>query len=781
MGSGRGIGASLPRKEDHRLLHGRGEFVADIAMPGTMDVAFVRSPLAHARIVGLTKPAGDEERVFAAADLGAVQPIVARSGLPGFKVSAQNVLAADRVRFVGELIAACMGATRAAAEDLASRVELELQELPAVADMLGARAPDSPLLHPEWGDNVFLESAVGGDLSEVERRAAVTVTRTYRTARQCMSPIEGRGVLAYWDRRLEMLVVHTACQMPHIVRTGLAECLGLEQGQVRIVVPDVGGGFGYKGILLPEEVVLGWIAMHRDHPVRWIEDRREQLVANANCREHHYVITAHAADDGTLLGIDCDAHVDAGAYSSYPFSACLEAAQVVSILPGPYVFEGYRCRTWSVATNKPPILPYRGVARAGVCFALEVLLDSVARALDMDPVELRLRNLVQPQQMPFDNITGKHFDSGDYPECVRRAAAAIELPAVRERQRRGESDGRRIGAGVSVFCEQAAHGTSVYAAWGVPMIPGHEQAGVRMTPSGDLEVRVGLHSHGQGLETTLAQVAHEVLGIDPDKVKVVHGDTALTPYSTGTWGSRAMVMAGGAVAAACESLGERIAALGAHLLQTGREDVTVHDGGVYGPSGHVSLEDIARLWYLQPENLPEDADARGLEVMEGYKADVDSGTFSYAAHACVVAVDPETGETEVLDYVVVEDGGVLVNPMIADGQIHGGTAQGIGTALYEEMPFDDAAQPLASTLADYRLPGAPEIPAVRIQHMATPSPYTRFGQKGIGEGGAIGPPAAIANAINDALAPLGAEVDSTPLTMHKVLAKIVAADAAAFS
>ena len=781
MGSGKGIGASLPRKEDHRLLHGRGEFVADIAMPGTMDVAFVRSPLAHARIVGLTKPAGDEARVFAAADLGAVRPIVARSGLPGFKVSAQEVLAADRVRFAGELIAACMGATRAAAEDLASRVELELQELPAVADMLGARAPDSPLLHPEWGDNVFLESAVGGDLGEVGCKAAVTVTRTFRTARQCMSPIEGRGLLACWDRRLEMLVVHTACQMPHIVRTGLAECLGLEQGQVRIVVPDVGGGFGYKGILLPEEVVLGWIAMHRDHPVRWIEDRREQLVANANCREHHYVITAHAADDGTLLAIDCDAHVDAGAYSSYPFSACLEAAQVASILPGPYVFEGYRCRTWSVATNKPPILPYRGVARAGVCFALEVLLDSVARALDMDPVELRLRNLVQPQQMPFDNVTGKHFDSGDYPECLRRAAAAIELPAVRERQRRGEGDGRRIGAGVSVFCEQAAHGTSVYAAWGVPMIPGHEQAGVRMTPSGDLEVRVGLHSHGQGLETTLAQVAHEVLGIDPDKVKVVHGDTALTPYSTGTWGSRAMVMAGGAVAAACESLGKRIAVLGAHLLQTGREDVTLRDGGVYGPSGHVSLEDIARLWYLQPENLPEDADARGLEVMEGYKADVDSGTFSYAAHACVVAVDPETGETEVLDYVVVEDGGVLVNPMIADGQIHGGTAQGIGTALYEEMPFDDAAQPLASTLADYRLPGAPEIPAVRILHMETPSPYTRFGQKGIGEGGAIGPPAAIANAINDALAPLGAEVDSTPLTMHKVLAKIIAADTAAFS
>ena len=778
MSSARGVGASLPRKEDHRLLHGRGEFVADIAMPGMMDVAFVRSPLAHARIRGVARPAGVEDLVYAAGDLAGVRPIVARSGLPGFKVSEQPVLAAERVRYAGEPVAACVGSTRAAAEDLASRVVLDLEELPAVSDMLRARAPDAPLLHPGWGDNVFLESVVDGDLGDIEARAAVSVTRTFRTARQCMSPIEGRGVLAYWDRRLEMLVLHTACQIPHIVRTGLAQCLGLEQGQVRVVVPDVGGGFGYKGILLPEEVVLGWIAMRRDHPVRWIEDRREQLVANANCREHHYVITAHAAADGTLLAIDCEAHVDAGAYSSYPFSACLEAAQVASILPGPYVFEAYRCRTWSMATNKPPILPYRGVARTGVCFALEVLLDCVARGLDMDPVELRLRNLVQPRQMPFDNITGKHFDSGDYPECLRRAASAIELPAVRERQGRGETDGRRIGVGFSIFCEQAAHGTSVYAAWGVPMIPGHEQAGARMTPSGGLEIRVGLHSHGQGLETTLAQVAHEVLGIDTDKVKVVHGDTALTPYSTGTWGSRAMVMAGGAVAAACEVLGERIATLGAHLLQAAREEVTLRDDAVHGPSGHVSLEDVARLWYLQPEHLPEDADPRGLEVMEGYRTVVDSGTFSYAAHACVAAVDPETGETELLDYAVVEDGGVLVNPQIVDGQVYGGVAQGIGTALYEEMPYDTSGQPLASTLADYHLPGACEIPAMRIDHMETPSPYTRFGQKGIGEGGAIGPPAAIANAINDALEGLGVEVDSTPITMQKVLAKIMAAEAA---
>ena len=800
-----GIGASIPRHEDTRHLFGEGEFVADVRLPGTRDVAFVRSPLAHARLRGVTKPVGREGDVFTAADLEGVAPIYAPSALPGFKRSRQPVFAADRVRHVGEILAGCVADDRAAAEDLAEAVALDLEELPAVHDARRGRDPAAPLLHPEWGDNVFLESVAGSELGALRDEAAVSVTRTFRTARQCMSPLEGRAVLAYRDRRRDMLVVRTACQMPHIVRNGLAECLGIEQGRIRVVSPDVGGGFGYKGILLAEEVFLGWLAMRCGHPVRWIEDRREQLTGNANCREHHYVITGHAAADGRLLGIECEAHVDAGAYSAYPFSAGLEPAQVGSILPGPYVFEGYHCRTWAMATNKPAILPYRGVARTGVCFALEVLLDAMARELGVDPVAFRLRNLVRPEQMPFDNITAKHFDSGDYPECLRRAAAALDRgPAAGVRGRapkrpdggagaapRGNdtvegTDGghesvpdaapRYVGRGFAVFCEQAAHGTSVYAAWGVPMVPGHEQATARLTPDGGLELRVGVHSHGQGLETTLAQVAHEVLGVDNQAVKVVHGDTAYTPYSTGTWGSRCMVMAGGAVATACEALGERVKHLAAHLLQVDAKGVELRDGGAWGPGGgRVSLADIGRLWYRQPENLPDDADPRGLEVTEGYRAVRDSGTFSYACHACTVEVDVETGEIEILDYVVVEDGGVLVNPMIVDGQVLGGAAQGIGTALYEEMPFDEAAQPLASTLADYRLPGAAEVPRIRIEHMETPSPYSRFGQKGLGEGGAIGPPAAIANAINQALAPLGVEVDELPITRERLLAKIARA------
>ncbi len=773
--SEKGVGARLVRKEDDRYMRGRGEFVADIKLPGLADVAFVRSPVAHARILAVDAPKAHQGAVFTAADMAGVKPIRAVSALPGFKASEQPPLATDKVRHVGEMIAMCVADTRAEAEDIAAEVIVDFEELPVVADMLAAREPAAPLVHEAWGDNVYLETSVEADVESVARAAPIRVTRELRTARQCMVPLEGRGVVAYWDRRLEQLIVYSASQMPHIVRTGLCECLGLDHGQVRVIAPDVGGGFGYKGVLLPEEVCLGWLAMNRDRPVRWIEDRREHLSASANCREHHYRITAYADERGKLLAIDAEATVDAGAYSSYPFSAGLEAAQIASILPGPYVFPVYRCKTYSVASNKPPLLPYRGVARTGVCFAMEQIIDAVARAVGREPHEVRLDNLVAPDAMPFDNVTNKHFDSGDYPECLRRAVAAIDVAGVRERQRRGADDGRLVGVGFAIFCEQAAHGTSVYAGWGIPMVPGHEQATARITPDGGLELRVGVHSHGQGLETTLAQVANEVLGIDPDKVKVVHGDTGLTPYSTGTWGSRCMVMAGGAVAAACRELARRVVKIGAQLLQADVGEVKLEAGRVAAPGGSVGLGEIAKAWYLRPQDLPDDVDPGGLETTAGYKPARDSGTFSYAAHGAVVAVDTGLGAVEILDYVVVEDGGVLVNPMIVEGQVFGGTAQGIGTALYEETPFDAEGQPLASTFADYIVPGATEIPVIRLFHMETPSPYTEFGQKGIGEGGAIGPPAAIANAVNDALRPLGAEVRETPITPRRVLAAIAAA------
>ncbi|HZN28645.1 MAG TPA: xanthine dehydrogenase family protein molybdopterin-binding subunit [Xanthobacteraceae bacterium] len=772
--SDQGVGASVLRKEDDRFLRGRGQYVADFRFLNSREVAFVRSTVAHGRIRKIHIPDEHRYAVFTANDLAKVKPIRAATALSGFKHSSEPILALDKVRYVGELVAICVAGSRAQAEDIAASVVVDYEELQPVVDMLAARRPDAPLVHEEWGDNVFIEFFQDGAIDRAVETAAIKVTREIRTARHCMFPMEGRGVVAYWDSRLGFLTVVSATQMPHLVQRGLAECLGLNDGSIRVISPDVGGGFGYKGLLCREEVALAWLAMHGGTTVRWLEDCREHLSANANCREHHYRITGYADSEGRLLALDCVAHVDAGAYSTYPISSALEAAQVTSLLPGPYDFDLYRCRSAAVATNKCPILPYRGVARTGVCLAVEAIMDAIARQAGLEPYEVRLRNLVRPEQMPFENVAKRQFDSGDYPEALRRAVTAIGLPAIRDRQLKGEADGRLIGVGFSIFCEQGAMGTAVLAAWGRPVVPGYEQATVRLTADGDLEIRVGTHSHGQGHETTLAQVAHEILGVDFDRIKVLQGDTLYSPFSTGTWASRSIVMAGGAVAQASRLLAERIGRIGAWLLQTDPANVGIADGSVIGRGASVTLREVARAWYLQPQHLPPDVDPGGLEVTSGYRPARDTGTFSYASHAALVAVDPGTGLIEILDYVVVEDGGKLVNPMIVDGQVQGGTAQGIGTCLLEAVPFDAQGQPLASTMLDYLLPGATEVPDIRVLHMETLSPHTEFGMKGIGEGGAIGPPAAIVSAVNDALRAVGAEVHDLPLTHERILEAIEA-------
>jgi carbon-monoxide dehydrogenase large subunit len=772
--SDQGVGASVLRKEDDRFLRGRGQYVADFRFPNSREVAFVRSTVAHGRIRKIHIPDEHRNAVFTANDLANVKPIRAATALSGFKHSSEPILALDKVRYVGELVAICVAGSRAQAEDIAASVVVDYEELQPVVDMLAARRSDAPLVHEEWGDNVFIEFFQDGAIDRAAETAAIKVTREIRTARHCMFPMEGRGVVAYWDSRLGFLTVVSATQMPHLVQRGLAECLGLNDGSIRVISPDVGGGFGYKGLLCREEVALAWLAIRGGTTVRWLEDCREHLSANANCREHHYRITGYADSEGRLLALDCVAHVDAGAYSTYPISSALEAAQVTSLLPGPYDFNLYRCRSAAVATNKCPILPYRGVARTGVCLAIEAIMDAIARQAGLEPYEVRLRNLVRPEQMPFENVAKRQFDSGDYPEALRRAVTAIGLPAIRERQLKGEADGRLIGVGFSIFCEQGAMGTTVLAAWGRPVVPGYEQATVRLTADGDLEIRVGTHSHGQGHETTLAQVAHEILGVDFDRIKVLQGDTLYSPFSTGTWASRSIVMAGGAVAQSSRLLAARIGRIGAWLLQTDPADVRIANGSVVGRGASVTLREVARAWYLQPQHLPSDVDPGGLEVTSGYRPARDTGTFSYASHAALVAVDPGTGLIEILDYVVVEDGGKLVNPMIVDGQVQGGTAQGIGTCLLEAVPFDAQGQPLASTMLDYLLPGATEVPDIRVLHMETLSPHTEFGMKGIGEGGAIGPPAAIVSAVNDALRAVGAEAHDLPLTPERILEAIEA-------
>ncbi len=772
--AGSGVGARHPRKEDDRLMRGRGQYVGDMSMPGMMEVAFLRSSVAHGRIRSITKPAGREGAVFIREDMVEAKAMRTPVTLPGYKASDYGPLAHRKVRHVGEPVAMGIAATRAAAEDLVELIDVDLEELPALTDSLVAR--NSPIrVHDEWSDNLFLTTSVDTGLDEPIRKASVVVKREYRMARQAMNPMEGKAILACWDHRLNQLVVFMSTQVPHLIRTGLSEHLGIAQGSIRVVAPDVGGGFGYKCVLHPEELSVAWLALKFRKPFRWTEDRREHLISGANSRQHHYYVTAYADDKGKLLAFDAEVSIDAGAYSAWPFSNCAEAGQIGGNLPGPYVFSGYRCNAYTVATNKPGFLPYRGVARTGVCFAMELTIDAIARAVGREPWEVRCENLVPASAMPYTNVTRKDFDSGDWPRSLRMAVENIDLPAIRAKQRQPRPDGKLIGVGFATYTEQTAHGTSVLASWGLPIVPGFEAATVRVTPDGGLEVRVGVHSHGQGMETTMAQIAHEVLGVDTARINVIHGDTSITPYSTGTYASRSITMAGGAVSSSCKALAPRLITIGAHLLKCAAGEARLENGRVVGPEGGITIAEIANVWYLHPQRVPADADLGGLEATVSYKPTVDTGAFSYASHAAVVAVDPKFGSVEILDYVIVEDCGVMVNPMIVEGQTYGGTAQGIGTALYEEMPFDANGQPLASTFADYLMPGSMEIPHLRMYHMETPSPHTEFGIKGVGEGGAIAPPAVIFNAVNDALRELGAEVNETPLTPRRLLAAIARA------
>ena len=765
-----GIGARVLRKEDDRHLHGKANFVADMVMPGLSEVAFMRSPLAHARLTAIEIAPAGQHAVFTRAHLSDVLDIAADSSLPTYQLSAHPPLARDKVRFVGEPIVMGFAPTRAEAEDLLETVQVQYQELPAYADVVTAMQAANNLVHEQWKDNAFVTLSVDKNFDALAAQAEVVVHRKMSLSRQCMVPLEGKAVLAYWDHQANQLVVVSATQVPHLIRTALAQYLQMDQGQVRVISPDVGGAFGYKCVLQQEELCVAWLAKTYRKPFRYLEDRREHLIAGANTREHHYEMTAYADRRGRLLALDAKITIDGGAYSVWPFTIGIEPGQAIGNLPGPYAFDGYRCVTQCVATNKPGFVPYRGVARTGVCFAMELTLNALALEVGREPWEIRLENLVQPEQMPYVNVANKHFDSGDYPASVRRALEMINVKAVRARQQQGEADGRLIGVGLATYTEQSAHGTSVFAAWGMPIVPGFDQAMVRMTPDGGLEIRVGVHSHGQGMETTFAQIAHEVLGIDLSKMRVMHGDTGQTPYSSGTYASRSLVMSGGAVSQACQKLLPQLLNIGAHLLQAKVSDVVLEGGSVCCGERRVSLSDIAKAWYLSPQLLPPDVDPAGLEATVGYKPRVDTGAFSYATHVALVAVDPQMGGVEILDYVVVEDCGVLVNPMVVEGQTIGGVAQGIGTALYEEMRYDEFAQPLASTLADYVMPGATEVPNIRMDHFETPSPHTEFGAKGMGEGGAIAPPAAIFGAVNDALRRVGAaELTRTPLTPRRVL------------
>jgi carbon-monoxide dehydrogenase large subunit len=776
--TGRYVGARVMRVEDPRFLAGRGVYLDDIEPRGTLHVAFCRSPYAHARIVSVdasrARALDGVALVVSGEDLRDLPPFSTTIPTrPEAKTGTRHMLPLDRVRFVGEAVAAVVATSRAVAEDAAELIDVEYEPLPAVLDAEQALAPGAPLLHDELGDNNFAHIEFeAGDVDGAFAAAAHVFRKRFHFGRTHAAPLECRGVIADWDVAEGSVTVWTSTQMPFLVRAMLAAQFGLQDTRVRVICPAVGGGFGLKVHLFVEESIIPELSRRLGTPVKWVEDRYEALAASGHAKEVVCELELATDADGRFLALQGRYVGDGGAYLGHPWTSLIDPLCAASFLPGTYDVQNVRYEVDTPFTNKCQSTAYRGVGWTPGQAAREALIDDAARELGIDPVELRLRNTI-PDGVPYRSATGCNYDGGSFAESIRRAAELIGYDELRARQRELRAQGRFLGIGFSPFVEQGAWGGAVAAAQGFPGESFLDAVSVTMEPDGTVTLTTGLQSNGQGHETTMAQVAADELGVRIEDVKVVQGDTASTAHATGSFGSRTAVIGSGAIMRAAGDVRDKLLAIAAHLFEAASEDLELADGRISvlgSPDKSFTIREVATAAYWGPR--PDDIDP-ALIATRSYDP---PETYSNACIAVVVEIDGETGQVKLERIVAVEDCGTVVNPAVVDGQVIGAIAQGIGAVLYEQLPYDEDGNFLAGTLVDFLYPTATEVPAIEVDHLETPSPVTEGGIKGMGEGGLIGGPSAIVNAISDAL---GVPVDRTPLRPCDVLDLVAAARASA--
>jgi len=769
------IGARVQRVEDPRFLAGVGRFTDDLKRAGMLHVAFRRSDEAHARIVEIDASMAETMpgvvAVVTAKDLAAmVTPMRAESRMKNYHATTNLPLAAEKVRYVGEAVVAVVAQSRYLAEDAAEQVAIEFEPLGELSDPEAAAAADAPLLHEEAGTNVIaLREFERGVVDEAFASAALTVGGRFRFRRKSPCAIENRSYLAEYDQGKRSLTLHATTQVPGIIRDAVAEALDMPGHRVRVIAPDVGGGFGGKSSLYGEDLVVCALARRLGRPVKWTSDRLEDLVTTTQGFDE--IVEAELALDaeGRFLALRSDIVGDIGAYSIYPWTCTVEPVQVVSFLPGPYRLPHYRGRVRAVATAKTPLGPYRGVGRPISTFVMERLVDMAARRLEIDPAELRVRNLVVEEEFPYKTGSGLVWDRSGFQECLAAAREKIGYAALRAEQEKARADGRWFGIGIASYAELTGIGSRIAAAPGMALNTGTETSTVRIDSTGSVTATFGIASHGQGMETSLAQVIAEELGVRVEDVEIVHGDSDGQAHGTGTYASRSAVLAGGAATLSARIVREAVVEIASHLLEAAPADIDVAGGeiSVVGTDRRLTFKELARAFYSEVGRLPHELrDTVALEATKTY--DPFFGTTSSATHIVALEIDPETYGVTLRRYVVAEDCGRIINPLIVDGQVHGGVAQGIGAALFEEVVHDEAGQVLTASFVDYLVPAAPEIPAMELVHVETARPNNVGGFRGMGEGGTIGAPAAIANAVTDALAPLGIEIDELPITPERL-------------
>ncbi len=728
---------------------------------------FVRSPVAAGKISKIDAPNG--AMIVTAADLAGVKPILPMLHKFNYKPVGQPVLADGQVRFVGEPVAAVVAASAAAAEDIAELVELSIEQTMPVVDARAALEAGAPQLHAEAPGNVILEGKFKTpEFDSVWNGAHKIIKVEARSRRQNATPMEPRAGHAAYDAATGRVTLTCTTQMPHLTRTAIADVLGMPEADLRVIAPDVGGGFGQKMSLAAEYVVLVWLARKLRSSVAWTEDRRENLIASFHARDQYVTLEGAFDANAKLIALKADVISNVGAYSCFPTTCGVEPLMAMAEMPGPYDVRHYECRARGVLTNTCTMAPYRGVSRPVITFTLERLMDKAAAAFAIDPVDIRRRNLID--KFPYTSAMGLVYDEASYRQTLEMAVKAIDVPAFRARQKQARAQGRHLGIGFATFSERTGYGSPAFAARGMEITPGWETVILTVDPSGFVEARIGSSPHGQGLRTTLAQIIADEIGVTPDLIKVVHGDTDRAPYGWGTFASRSLVISGGATLIAARKVRAKLITIASHMLEAAPGDIVLADGAakVAGTDRSISIAKLARAAYTQTHRFKGEIEP-GLTETGTYDP---PGTFSNACHVAIVEVDVETGRVAIEKFLVAEDAGRIINPMIAEGQVQGGIAQGIGNALLEEIVYDESGGILTANLADYMPPTAREIPPIELHHMETPSTTSITKAKGLGEGGTIGAPAAVINAINDALSPFGVEIDEMPATPQRIRAAL---------
>jgi carbon-monoxide dehydrogenase large subunit len=757
------VGQPVRRFEDHRLLTGQGSFVDDMKLPGLLHTVVLRSLHAHATIRSIDVSGANRlpgvVAVITAADIQDLDVhMPTRSSIDDVELTPPRhpVLASDKVCYVGQAVALIIAEDPYTAADALEQVLVDYEVLPAVTDPYQAMEEGAAVIHSDLGSNVSLRTvSEGGDLDAAFAQADHVVRQTYQVQRLAPAPMEPRGLIADYDSGEDLLTVWDSTQHPHDIRENLVQLLGRTESGVRVVAPDVGGGFGEKGCLFPEEVLVPYLAILLGRPIKWVENRQENMTA-FHGRGHSVEVEAAASSDGIILGIRVRIVADLGAY--YLQSTPTIPVSTSHRLTGPYLTPAMSVEVQGVVTNKPPTGAYRGAGGPEAAFCMERTIDLIAQDLSLDPAEVRRRNFIPPGAFPYETPTGITYDSGEYESAFDRALELSEYDRWRERARQQSKDGDSlIGVGVATVVKGS----------GARVTRLTENARVIVSQAGEVTVHTGVSPHGQGTETTFAQITADALGVTPAQVQVLHSDTGVLPTGGGTGSSRGLIAGGTSLHVVLQEARQKLMAIAAHLLDCPQEDVVLQDHLAFSRRDPQQTVPFARLAEAaHTEELLPPGQEPGLDFQGSHT--LPKSPYAFGAHVAVVEVSRETGAIKILKYVGVHDSGTIINPMLTDGQVHGALAQGIGQALLEDIAYSPEGQPLAGSLMDYALPRADNMPDFTLDTLETPSPLTPLGVKGIGELPTLAAPAAVANAVMDALSQTGVRHIDTPLTPEKV-------------